>query len=121
MEFLEEKRLKGLPWHVGCTACVTLVTKDHVYCANSGDSRAMLCKTLENGKQEIIELSHDHKPSNEEEKTRIHAAGSWVIFNRINGAIAISRAIGDWEYKDPSLYLKMAREKKKPVFNRLEA
>ena len=81
----------------------------------------MLCKTLDNGKQEIIELSHDHKPSNEEEKNRIHAAGSWVIFNRINGAIAISRAIGDWEYKDPSLYLKMAREKKKPVFNRLEA
>jgi serine/threonine protein phosphatase PrpC len=33
----------------------------------------------------------------------------------------VSRAIGDWEYKDPGLYIKMARERKKPVFNRLEA
>lgn len=50
LEYLENKRLKGLPWHVGCTACVTLVTKDHVYCANAGDSRAMLCKTFDDGK-----------------------------------------------------------------------
>lgn len=25
----------------GCTANVVLVTKDHVYCANAGDSRAV--------------------------------------------------------------------------------
>jgi serine/threonine protein phosphatase PrpC len=46
LEFLEDKRLKGLPWHVGCTACVVLVTRNHIYCANAGDSRAILCKTM---------------------------------------------------------------------------
>ena len=27
---------------VGCTACVCIVTKDEVICANAGDSRAVL-------------------------------------------------------------------------------
>jgi serine/threonine protein phosphatase PrpC len=27
----------------GCTANVILITKDKIYCANSGDSRAVLC------------------------------------------------------------------------------
>ena len=44
----------------GCTACVALITKDTIYCANAGDSRAVL--GLKNGK--LIELSYDHKPDN---------------------------------------------------------
>ena len=41
----------------GTTACVVLITKDQIYCANSGDSRAVLCKN-----KEAIALSEDHKP-----------------------------------------------------------
>ncbi len=28
----------------GCTAIVVAITKDKVYCANAGDSRAALCR-----------------------------------------------------------------------------
>lgn len=44
-------------------------------------------------------LSNDHKPSNESEAKRIVAAGGWVEFNRVNGNLALSRALGDFVFK----------------------
>jgi hypothetical protein len=44
-------------------------------------------------------LSFDHKPTNEGEKARITAAGGFVDFGRVNGNLALSRAIGDFEFK----------------------
>jgi serine/threonine protein phosphatase PrpC len=44
-----------------------------IYCANAGDSRAVLCS---NGI--AINLSEDHKPDNKGEKDRIYKAGSTV-------------------------------------------
>ena len=37
-----------------------------LYCANAGDSRAVLCR-----EGTAVNLSEDHKPMNEEEKARI--------------------------------------------------
>ena len=37
------------------------------------------------------------------ERTRVLQAGHIVEDGRVDGIIAISRAIGDWEYKSPSL------------------
>lgn len=48
-------------------------------------------------------MSHDHKPDNPEEKRRVQKAGGFVEEGRVSGVIAISRAIGDWEYKNLSL------------------
>jgi protein phosphatase 2C family protein 2/3 len=45
------------------------------------------------------ELSFDHKPSNELEAKRIIAAGGYVEFNRVNGNLALSRALGDFIFK----------------------
>lgn len=59
-----------------------------------GDSRAIACV---NGKVDV--LSIDHKPSNEAELKRITAAGGWVEFNRVNGNLALSRALGDFLLK----------------------
>ena len=42
---------------VGCTANVILITPNHFYIANAGDSRSVLCRA---GK--AIPLSEDHKP-----------------------------------------------------------
>lgn len=62
--------------------------------ANVGDSRAIASV---NGKVDVLSL--DHKPSNEIELKRITAAGGWVEFNRVNGNLALSRALGDFIFK----------------------
>ena len=56
-----------------------LVTPDTIYCANAGDSRAILV----NKAGKVTELSHDHKPDNETEMTRIKAAGGFVDDGRV--------------------------------------
>ena len=38
-----------------------------------------------------------------EERKRVVAAGHYVEDGRVDGVIAISKAIGDWEYKSPKL------------------
>lgn len=47
----------------------------------------------------VQQLSFDHKPNNELESKRIIAAGGWVEFNRVNGNLALSRALGDFVFK----------------------
>ena len=47
-----------------------------------------------------MELSEDHKPDNSEEEKRINAANHFVSGSRVDGNIALSRAIGDFQYKD---------------------
>jgi len=61
-----------------------------IYCANAGDSRAILCR---DGKGVL--LSVDHKATNEEEAQRVITAGGFIKNERVNGLIAISRALGD--------------------------
>jgi serine/threonine protein phosphatase PrpC len=56
-----------------------LITKDAIFCANAGDSRAVL--GLKNGK--LIELSYDHKPDNEGELARVKAGGGFVDDGRV--------------------------------------
>ena len=85
---------------VGCTATVVLVSPTEIFCANAGDSRAVI--SLTNG--QTVALSQDHKPSNPNEKARIEAAGGWVnmIEDRVCGNLNLSRSLGDFEYKQNS-------------------
>lgn len=46
-----------------------------------------------------VDLSRDHKPDCEDEKRRIYAASSFIQNNRVNGILALSRALGDFDYK----------------------
>lgn len=46
-------------------------------------------------------LSKDHKPDRPDEVARIEAAGGFVSFKRVLGRLAVSRALGDAEYKPP--------------------
>lgn len=48
----------------------------------------------------MIALSEDHKPDNADEKKRIEEAGGFVTEGRINGNLNLSRALGDFEFKD---------------------
>ncbi|ORX97838.1 protein phosphatase 2C [Basidiobolus meristosporus CBS 931.73] len=79
----------------GCTAVTALITPDkRIFVGNAGDSRAVI-SVGGNAKA----LSEDHKPVNEGESARIVAAGGFVEFGRVNGNLALSRAIGDFEFK----------------------
>ncbi|KAK2625192.1 hypothetical protein QTJ16_005561 [Diplocarpon rosae] len=78
----------------GCTASVAIVSATKIFVGNAGDSRSVL-----GVKGRAKPLSFDHKPQNEGEKARITAAGGFVDFGRVNGNLALSRAIGDFEFK----------------------
>lgn len=79
----------------GCTANVVLIVDKTAYIANAGDSR---CISYTNDNN-VLALSSDHKPDNEEEKKRIVKAGGYVSDGRVNDNLNLSRAIGDLEYK----------------------
>ncbi|EFE40657.1 Protein phosphatase 2C, putative [Trichophyton verrucosum HKI 0517] len=80
--------------------CVIFISLDgyhtptYIWQANAGDSRSVL-----GVKGRAKPLSFDHKPQNEGEKARISAAGGFVDFGRVNGNLALSRALGDFEFK----------------------
>jgi len=78
----------------GATAVTVLLKDNKIHCANCGDSRAVASVA-----GQVQELSFDHKPSNEEETRRIIAAGGYVELNRVNGNLALSRAMGDFIFK----------------------
>jgi len=62
-----------------------------------GDSRAFAV-----AKGKLKELTIDHKPMNLEERKRIELDGGSVSMdNRVDGELAMSRAFGDWNLKDP--------------------
>lgn len=79
----------------GCAATSAIITPEKIVCGNAGDSR-----TIMSVKGQAKALSYDHKPTNEGEKTRICAAGGFVDMGRVNGNLALSRSIGDFEFKD---------------------
>lgn len=89
---LQDEALKDVM--AGSTAVSVLIKDMQLYCANAGDSRAIASI---NGQLEV--LSNDHKPNNEEESRRICEGGGWVEFNRVNGNLALSRALGDFTFK----------------------
>lgn len=78
----------------GCTANVVLIVKNKIFCANSGDSRAIIMRG-----GSAVPLSVDHKPDTPSEKSRIEKAGGSVVNGRVNGNLNLSRALGDMEFK----------------------
>ncbi|XP_077255862.1 putative protein phosphatase 2C T23F11.1 [Temnothorax americanus] len=80
--------------HAGTTVIAILIKDNILYSANAGDSRAVACI---NGR--AVPLSRDHKPTLKEERKRIEAAGGFVEYKRVNGNLALSRALGDFIFK----------------------
>ena len=90
-----DAELRGRGFPCGCTAVVTVVTPTHIVCANAGDSRA-LGAMLDGG---LLWETKDHKPTDPAEEARIRAAGGMVAMGRVNGDLALSRALGDFSFK----------------------
>jgi len=78
----------------GSTAVVCLLIGNKVVCANLGDARAVLCR---NGK--AVDLSVDYKASRKDEQERIKSQGGYIVFGRVLGRLAVTRAFGDFECK----------------------
>lgn len=91
---LKDNQSKG-PDSSGCTAVTAMITPQYIICANSGDSRCVLGS---DGQSRA--LSEDHKPYDEGERKRIEAAGGCVQWKRVDGDLAVSRAFGDFQYKN---------------------
>ena len=88
----------------GTTAIIVIMTPNHIICANLGDSRAILqrrgaiCKSNIPA-DTVVGLSTDHKPSNEIEEARICDAGGVVLGGKIEARLAVSRGLGDFDFK----------------------
>ncbi|CAM0910110.1 unnamed protein product [Alopecurus aequalis] len=91
---------------IGSTACVAVIRGNRIIVGNVGHSRCVLSR----GRQ-AMDLSIDHKPNLPGERQRIHKAGGRVTepyrfagriqsgSYRVNGILAMSRAIGYFHFK----------------------
>ncbi|XP_042379531.1 probable protein phosphatase 2C 2 [Zingiber officinale] len=80
----------------GTTALIALVFGRLLMVANAGDCRAVLCR-----KGEAVEMSQDHRPTNAVERQRIEASGGYIDGGYLNGVLSLTRALGDWDIKEP--------------------
>lgn len=78
----------------GSTAVGVMISPSHIYFINCGDSRGLLSRG-----GAVHFFTQDHKPNNPLEKERIQKAGGSVMIQRVNGSLAVSRALGDFDYK----------------------
>lgn len=108
---LDTQRRDGLVG--GTTAVVCLLDHESIYTANVGDSRALLYRRVRhsqpssssasNSAFEVIELTHDHRPVDIEERERIVGAGGqcgedgYAMLD--DHALAVSRALGNPMFK----------------------
>jgi len=99
-EYLRKKFDEITRREAGSTATIVLVKEGEVICLNVGDSRAVMSR---GGLPK--ELSTEHRvwgkgPTVTRETKRIKDSGAWVFDGRVCGTVAVSRAFGDWEWKD---------------------
>jgi serine/threonine protein phosphatase PrpC len=94
----------------GSTAVVLLIRKGNadtpttLYCANVGDSKAVLCRA-----GVAVELSYDHKPTRSDERQRIENAGGSVVKGRLFGVLGVSRSFGDKRFKSDAVRVAQCR------------
>ncbi|CCW64252.1 unnamed protein product [Phytomonas sp. EM1] len=96
-EGVEEEGIGGIDGCVpsgGSTLIAAAVHGRMLYVACLGDARAVLYDG-----HTTIAMSEDHKPANPKESRRIARCGGFVRFGRVCGILAVSRALGDFEFK----------------------
>lgn len=90
IEVNDAMRIKGVPH--GTTASVVYIRPQlkKCYIANVGDSRVVVFR-----KGQPVRLTVDHRPNDPDEENRIKETGGMVVNQRVNGMLAVTRAIGD--------------------------
>ena len=87
---IEKMNLK----EVGNTGTIVFINNRALYCSNVGDSSCCLIGQ----KNEFITI--DHKCTNQKEKQRIEREGGTIMYERLDGILAISRGFGDFDLKN---------------------
>eukprot|EP00293_Proteomonas_sulcata_P000729 CAMPEP_0184321808 /NCGR_PEP_ID=MMETSP1049-20130417/121191_1 /TAXON_ID=77928 /ORGANISM="Proteomonas sulcata, Strain CCMP704" /LENGTH=249 /DNA_ID=CAMNT_0026642755 /DNA_START=69 /DNA_END=818 /DNA_ORIENTATION=- len=100
-EFLNSLGGRHEEQNVGSCAVIVVLKGNRAFCANVGDSRAVLyCRDKSSRSTVVTPLSTDHKPMpNTAELQRLKDIGTMVHMGRLEGRIAVSRAFGDATFK----------------------
>ncbi|KAG7446428.1 protein serine/threonine phosphatase 2C [Guyanagaster necrorhizus] len=94
----------------GTTVLVSLVdpAKTHLWVASLGDCQAVYGRQDESGGWDAILLSSNHNAAESSEVERIRQEHpdepECILRHRVLGAIAVTRALGDHEFKLPRVY-----------------
>ncbi|XP_062942277.1 protein phosphatase 1F [Cynocephalus volans] len=89
--FLQKAKRERL--QSGTTGVCVLITGTTLHVAWLGDSQVILVQ-----QGQVVKLMEPHKPERQDERARIEALGGFVSHMdcwRVNGTLAVSRAIGD--------------------------
>jgi len=86
---LKDQKLRG-----GSTALCNVLYNQKIYSANLGDSQSIVIRG-----RDFISLSNLHDFSNELERLSVEQKGGVLLKNRLEGELAISRSIGDINFK----------------------
>lgn len=110
LDFVKAEEEKGGASETsGTTACVVCATSaGYIYCANCGDSRAVLGRAAKGGsfaRTEAIALSEDHKPTRADETARVVQEGGFVISGRVMGQIAVSHETRERESSNRAAFI----------------
>merc|ERR1719326_1935517 len=101
---MDEEMLRRNITQSGCTACVCLLQEERharvIYTAHLGDSRAVMSR---GGSATRLTSMTDHKATDPLEGKRVIEAGGQIINDRVNGMLAMTRALGDFMLKMPQL------------------
>jgi pyruvate dehydrogenase phosphatase len=106
----------------GSTALVSLVDpeQENLWVASLGDSQAVLGTKVSSKEWKASLLSSNHNGNDQEEVARLrleHPGEREVILeDRVLGAIAVTRAIGDHVFKLPAIYTRRILANTKPGF-----
>jgi len=84
--------------HIGNTMTLVYIQSKMLYCANVGDSSCVLVYK-DKGKK----ISYDDKCTDPNEIKRIESEKGKIVDDRLNGILAISRGIGDFDLKNKGL------------------
>jgi len=103
-EAIDDEMVRRSMMTSGCTACVCILAQEDahrmVYTAHLGDSRAVMCR---NGIAVRLTSMTDHKATDPLEAKRVIEAGGRIVNDRVNGMLAMTRALGDHLLKMPIL------------------
>ncbi|MBA2709363.1 MAG: protein serine/threonine phosphatase 2C family protein [Tatlockia sp.] len=86
----------------GTTACIACIHQNHLITANLADTVLFAALYSEEGKFIAVTRLTENLHHPEEEKERIELNGGRILYGRVNGSLAVGRAIGDHHHNSIS-------------------